>query len=203
MFTGIIREVGRVASCEEMPGGRRLAVDAPLLAVGARHGDSIAVDGCCLTVTGVSGVRLEFELSTETLARTVAGAYVPGARVNLEGSLRVGDTLGGHFVTGHVDRVARVRSLAREGEFATLSVELDEGARGLVAEKGSVGVNGVSLTVSAWAPPSSGSSGVFEAALIPATLSLTNLSDLGPGASVNIEYDLIARYLREMTGGIK
>ncbi|MEK8023915.1 MAG: riboflavin synthase [Candidatus Hydrogenedentota bacterium] len=196
MFTGIIREVGRVVGCETMPGGIRLNLAAPDSSSTARLGDSIAIDGCCLTVTEVSAPRLAFELSGETLNRTIAGAYREGSHVNLEGSLRVGDTMGGHFVTGHVDRVASVRALKHEGEFAVLSVKLDaEHARGFVAEKGSIGVNGVSLTVSSW----NASAGVFEVALIPATLSATNLSDLSEGSCVNIEYDLIARYLKEMT----
>lgn len=194
MYTGIIRETGRIVSRRTIPGGEELVVNAPQLSRGAGHGDSIGVDGCCLTVTRVEGSAIAFELSPETLARTVAGDYAPGARVNLEDSLAIGEKLGGHFVTGHVDAVGEVVSLAREGTFAVLGVRLDDSCRGLVAEKGSIAVNGVSLTVAAWRRPEL----VFEVALIPTTLDLTNIGDLAAGSRVNIEYDLVARYLKEM-----
>lgn len=194
MYTGIIRETGRIVSRNPIAGGIELVVEAPETAKGAGHGDSIGVDGCCLTVTKVRGAEIAFELSPETLARTVAGDYAPGARVNLEESLAMGEKLGGHFVTGHVDTVGEVMALDRSGAFAVLTVRLDASCRGLVAEKGSVAVNGVSLTVAAWRRPEL----VFDVALIPTTLDLTNIGDLAPGRRVNIEYDLVARYLKEM-----
>jgi riboflavin synthase len=196
MFTGIIEETGRVESLTPIAGGLRLTLTAPLAAADAGLGDSIAVDGCCLTVSNVAAPRLEFELSGETLRRTVAAGYRAGSRVNLERSLRVGDRMGGHFVTGHVDTVATVKALRPEGGFATLEIELDETAFGLVAEKGSIGVNGVSLTVAAWTRTAAG--GLCTVALIPATLDRTNLGEFVPGTRVNIEYDLVARYLKEM-----
>jgi riboflavin synthase len=196
VFTGIIEETGRVESLAPMEGGLRLMITAPLVSADAGLGNSIAIDGCCLTVTGISSPRLEFELSGETLRRTVAERYRPGSRVNLERSLRVGERMGGHFVTGHVDTVATVNGLRPEGGFATLEIELDASALGLVAEKGSIGVNGVSLTVADWKRSPVG--GVCAIALIPATLDRTNLGELAAGSRVNIEYDLVARYLKEM-----
>lgn len=195
MFTGIIEETGLIVSLEPMEGGFRLALEAPRASIGVSLGDSIAIDGCCLTVVRAEGVRLEFELSGETMRRTVAGEYKRGARVNIERSLRVGDRMGGHFVTGHVDTVGRVLALRPEGGFATLEIELDDSSFGLVAEKGSIGVNGVSLTVASWSrtPPA----GLCAIALIPATLTGTNLGGLDAGSRVNIEYDLVARYLKE------
>lgn len=194
MYTGIIRETGRILARGEIAGGVELTVDAPLTSKEAGHGDSISVDGCCLTVTRIEGSRITFELSPETLARTVAGDYKPGERVNLEDSLAMGEKMGGHFVTGHVDTVGQVLSLDRSGAFAILRVKLDASCAGLVAEKGSVAVNGVSLTVAAWRR----TEWIFDVALIPTTLDLTNIGELSAGGRVNIEYDLIARYLKEM-----
>ncbi len=194
MYTGIIRETGRITERRAIEGGEELVVEAPLTSREAGHGDSIAVDGCCLTVTRIEGTRLAFELSPETLVRTVAGDYQPGARVNLEDSLAMSEKLGGHFVTGHVDTVGQVVTLDRSGAFAILRVKLDASCAGLVAEKGSISVNGVSLTVAAWNRPI----WTFDVALIPTTLDLTNIGDLAAGGRVNIEYDLIARYLKEM-----
>lgn len=185
MFTGIISEVGTIVGID--PSRIRVAAT-----VGASPGDSIAIDGCCLTVTGAATEGLSFDLSPETFARTIAGRYRIGSQVNIESSLRVGDKMGGHFVTGHVDCVGTVTGLGRGGEFAVLSIGGSD--QGLIAEKGSVTVNGVSLTVSRWRREEK----IFEVALIPTTLALTNLNGLSEGAQVNIEYDLIARYLREM-----
>ncbi len=196
MFTGIVLETGRVAERGAIPGGVRFVIEAPLIAPECVHGASVAVDGCCLTVISRDGNRLGFDLSPETLARTVADSYRPGTAVNLESSLRVNGTMGGHFVTGHVDTVGTVRALRREGDFAVLAVDLAVEAKGLVAEKGSISFNGVSLTVASWERSPAG--GLVEIALIPETLTRTNLGLLAPGSRVNVEYDLIARYLREM-----
>lgn len=194
MFTGIIREMGTVRRRSGIAGGVRLEIDAPRTARSARHGDSIAVDGCCLTVVKRSGTRIAFDLSPETLSRTIAKDYRPLTAVNLESSLRMGDTLGGHLVTGHVDAVGRVERLTSGGEFAVLTVKIATAPRGLVAEKGSITINGVSLTVAAWRR------GCVEIALIPETLERTNLSALRRGGRVNIEFDLIARYVTEALG---
>jgi len=181
MFTGIISEVGTITAIADS----RISVNA---AIDAVPGDSIAIDGCCLTATN----GLSFDLSPETFDRTIAGKYRVGSRVNIESSLRVGDKMGGHFVTGHIDCFGTVIKFDRGGEFAVISIKVD--SQGLIAEKGSVSVNGVSLTVSRWKRDER----VFEVALIPTTLAITNLNELSEGAQVNIEYDLIARYLREM-----
>lgn len=155
-------------------------------------GDSVAVDGCCLTVVSIDHADpqgpLVFDLSEETLRRTIIGAYQTGTRVNIEESLQLGDRLGGHLVTGHIDETAEVIAAGPD-----LKIRLSPGAVGLVAEKGSIAINGVSLTVSAWDRDSR----IAEAALIPETLARTNLGRLSAGARVNVEYDLIARYVNE------
>ncbi|RMH58287.1 MAG: riboflavin synthase [Candidatus Hydrogenedentota bacterium] len=142
-----------------------------------------------------SGERIFFELSRETLERTIAGDYAEGTTVNMERSLSLSDRLGGHFVTGHIDGVGRVEAISKEGEFCEMDFRVDLVSPGLVAEKGSVAVNGVSLTVARW--NRIGSGGVFRVALIPETLDRTNLGTAPVGTRVNIEYDLIARYVVE------
>jgi len=196
MFTGIVAETGTILEKKKISGGIRFKLRAPKIAPQFFLGDSVAIDGCCLTVVSVDREDLEFDLSPETLSRTIAEGYKEGAKVNLESSLCVGDKMGGHFVTGHVDTVARVLGMKYEGDFSTLSLELKSDAKGLVAEKGSIAVNGVSLTVASWNRNSGG--GVVDIALIPATLERTNLGLLGNDSIVNIEYDLIARYLAEL-----
>lgn len=195
MFTGIILHKGTVESLEPMEGGRRLIVRNAEIAEAAEQGESIAIDGCCLTVVETSGERIFFELSRETLERTIAGDYAEGTTVNMERSLSLSDRLGGHFVTGHIDGVGRVEAISKEGEFCEMDFRVDLVSPGLVAEKGSVAVNGVSLTVARW--NRIGSGGVFRVALIPETLDRTNLGTAPVGTRVNIEYDLIARYVVE------
>lgn len=197
MFTGLIREVGTVVDASVVPGGLRIWVRASGTYASARDGDSISVDGCCLTVAGLEDGVTVFELSNETLDRTIAGEYRPGHKVNIEPSLTLSDKLGGHMVTGHVDTVGRVASRTPEGDFERMAFELEPGPAGLVAEKGSISVNGVSLTVASW----SGEKRLFDAALIPETLTRTNLSELQLGDPVNIEYDLLARYVVEALKG--
>lgn len=200
MFTGIVRGVGRVLRRAARGGGVRLVVEPPADFPPVDSGASVAVDGCCLTAVEAApaGEPIGFDLSEETLARTRLGGLEPGERVNLEPSLAVGDPLGGHFVTGHVDALGIVRAFDRVGDFAELEVELPgEGPGavrpGFVAEKGSIAVNGVSLTVASW----DRARRRFRAALIPETLRRTNLGDLAPSDAVQIEYDLLARYLTE------
>lgn len=180
----------------------RLAVEFPSDWTALACGDSIALDGCCLTVAeiapGPAGPRISFDLSAETLGRTRFADLAPGAKINLEPSMRIGDSLGGHWVTGHIDCLARVAGLDRAGDFADLSFDLPRegpGAHrpGLVAEKGSISVNGVSLTVAAWDPDGLRA----RAALIPETLARTNLGDVASGDLIQVEYDLLARYVRE------
>ncbi len=185
MFTGIIQTLGTVAAKE----GRRLRVSARLP---ARPGDSVAVNGTCLTVTApIARNSLAFDVSDETWSRTSLGELKPGEKVNLEPALRAGDALGGHMVSGHVDARGKVLAIEALPEgFARLRVELPAALAGLVAVKGSVAVDGISLTVTKVGR------GWFEAALVPHTLKNTNLSARRPGQRVNLEADLIARYVQ-------
>lgn len=186
MFTGIIQAVGKVASLR----GPALELEAPLR--GLRAGDSVAVNGVCLTVVPpLKPSKLRFEVSAETFRLTNLGALRAGDGVNLEPALKAGDALGGHLVSGHVDARGKVLDLASQpGGFARLRVELPQALRGLVAKKGSVCVDGISLTVAALGR------GWFEVALVPHTLSHTNLSRRRKGDAVNLEADLLARYVR-------
>jgi len=201
MFTGLVKATGRVVAAAP-PGGGRLAIDILDLARVPEPGASVAVDGVCLTVTDCRGATAAFDVSPETLSRSTLDRAAAGVRVNLEPSLRVGDEMGGHWVTGHVD--AAVRLLERRGAGNGGSVRrwtLPETVAGLVAEKGSVAISGVSLTVSALGPD------WFEAAVIPETLSRTTLGQAVEGTWNNLEVDVLARYAarwmawREEKGG--
>lgn len=191
MFTGIVQAVGRIERVAPLERGVRISVDASALDLaGVAIGDSICVQGCCLTVVGIAGRALGFDVSRETLECT-AGLDKPG-RVNLEKSLALGDKLGGHLVTGHVDAVGEVLALEPAGESRRLRLRAPQALARYVARKGSVCVDGVSLTVNRV----SGSD--FEANLIPHTLQATTLGALTPGARVNLEVDLVARYVERM-----
>ena len=192
MFTGIVRERGRVVAAEANGGGIYLRVEARETAAAARPGDSIAVAGCCLTTTAVEDGNLEFDAVPETIARTNLGRLAKGAEVNLEPALRAGEPLGGHFVQGHVDGVGRVRSLEPDGEGARLSLELDPELLRYCVQKGSLTVEGVALTVAAL-----DEDGV-EIALVPFTLRETTLSGLRTGDEVNVEVDLLAKYAERL-----
>ena len=192
MFTGIVRERGRVVAAEANGGGIYLRVEARETAAAARPGDSIAVAGCCLTTTAVEDGNLEFDAVPETIARTNLGRLAEGAEVNLEPALRAGEPLGGHFVQGHVDGVGRVRALEPEGEGARLSLELDPELLRYCVQKGSLTVEGVALTVAAL-----DEDGV-EIALVPFTLRETTLSALRTGDEVNVEVDLLAKYAERL-----
>ena len=193
MFTGIVRERGRVVSAERNGGGVRLRITATETA-GAALGDSISVSGCCLTVTAAGDGALEFDAVPETIARTTLGSLEPGVEVNLEPALRAGEPLGGHFVQGHVDCVGTVRSMERQGENRYLSLSLPTG-RELAAPRGSIAVDGVSLTILDADP-----AGV-RLSIVPHTWAATAFPDLSPGGGVNVEYDVIARYLKHLAEG--
>ena len=180
MFTGLVRQVGTVESFD----GGRLVVETSL---GAELGDSVAIDGVCLTVVEDGGGRLAFDVVPETLARVKPF----GDRVNLEPALRAGEPLGGHYVQGHVDGVGGVERVEPEGEGARLVIAAPDLARYLV-EKGSVAVDGVSLTVAALTENG------FEVALVPHTLAATTLSTLTPGDAVNLEADVLAKYVERL-----
>jgi riboflavin synthase len=196
MFTGIVRERGRVVAAEQSPngGGLRLRIQAGATAAGSRPGDSVAVAGCCLTATAVENGSLEFEAVPETIARSNLGRLAAGAEVNLEPALRVGEPLGGHFVQGHVDGVARVRSVEPDGDGLRLGLELAPELLRYCVQKGSLTVDGVALTVAAL-----NDDGV-EVALVPFTLQETTLSALRPDDEVNVEVDLLAKYAERLAG---
>jgi len=194
MFTGIVQAVGRIETVTPLAQGLRLVIDAGALECGGiALGDSICVQGTCLTVVAIDGARLSFDVSRETLGCT-AGLDAPGA-VNLETSLALGDKLGGHLVTGHVDGLGEVVAFEPAGESKRLRLRVPKGLARYVARKGSITVDGVSLTVNRVEAE------VFEVNLIPHTLAVTTLARLASGAKVNLEVDLIARYVERMVGG--
>lgn len=194
MFTGIIERAGKIESLEATSDGGRLRVHFGAEWSGAplRISDSIAVNGCCLTVTEMGADFFAADLSGETLRRTALGETKSGAAVNLERPLAAGDRLGGHFVQGHVDAVGRVTRLAREGDSWWLSVRVPEEFRRYVAEKGSIAIDGISLTVAQW------NEGVADFAIIPFTYEQTNIKGLVPGDAVNIECDVLAKYVEAL-----
>ncbi|WP_297362572.1 riboflavin synthase [Acidiferrobacter sp.] len=196
MFTGLIQSRGTVVHRTLRATGARLAVDAPGLAAhGWTLGESIAVNGVCLTLVEGSASEFCADLSAETLARTALSSLRPGYFVNLERALKVGDALGGHLVSGHVDGVATVLRLERDGEGRRLVLEIPQALTRYVARKGSLCVDGVSLTVNTI------EGAIVNFAIVPHTLSATTLGELAPGALVNIEVDLIARYLERLLPG--
>jgi len=191
MFTGIVEAVGRIRRIVVATKGSRVTIDAGDLDLAdVAIGDSIAVNGCCLTVVKVGDGTLAMDVSQETLDCTAG--WREGATVNLEKALRLSDRLGGHLVTGHVDGVGTVVDFVPEGESWRLKVDAPSSLARFVARKGSITINGVSLTVN----EVSGST--FGVNLIPHTLAATNLKDLAPGARVNLEVDLIARYVERL-----
>jgi riboflavin synthase alpha subunit len=190
VFTGIVRERGRVLAVERNGAGIHLRIETT--AIDAAPGDSVAVGGCCLTVTSAAGGALEFDAVPETVARTNLGRLERGAEVNLEPAVRAGDPLGGHFVQGHVDGTARVETLDPEGEGARLRLAIDPSLLRYCVEKGSLAVDGVSLTIAALADDG------VEIALVPFTLEHTTLGALGPGSEVNVEVDLLAKYAERL-----
>jgi riboflavin synthase len=189
MFTGIITHLGRITAVSDEPDGRRLEIGADLdldrLALGA----SVAHSGVCLTVTEKTGTGYSVYASAETLARTTMGGWRMGDRVNLEGSLRLGDELGGHLVFGHVDGIGRITGLAPVGESWRLEIELPEALRPLVAVKGSVSVDGISLTVNEVTRTT------MALMIIPHTWGATTLHERKLGDAVNLEADMLARYV--------
>ena len=190
MFTGIIMAMGHVASLEQKGGDLELGIDSAALDFKRiAVGDSVSVQGVCLTVTRQAGTRFHADVSRETMAKTTLGALAAGSNVNLEPSLRAGDALGGHWVSGHVDAVGTLRDLAPDARCWRLEFELPASLMRFVAAKGSICVNGVSLTVNTVEGRR------FGVNIIPHTLKVTTLGELKIGDGVNIEIDVIARYL--------
>ncbi len=192
VFTGIVRELGAVESVEDVATGRRIRLRAPATAAAAAVGDSVSVNGVCLTVTEAEDAVLAFDAVPETISRTTLGRLRPAARVNVEPALRAGEPLGGHIVQGHVDGVGRVREVVPEGEGRRVVVGAPDAILRYCVEKGSIGVEGVSLTIAGL------DAGCFEVALIPHTLSATTLGSLAPGDEVNLEVDVIAKYVERL-----
>lgn len=200
MFTGIIAAVGTIVERMPLAGGQRITIDTAGLGLDdVALGDSIAVDGCCLTVVERAGGRASFDVSLESIARTAG--FDLGRKVNLEKALRLSDRLGGHLVSGHVDGVGTLREFSEVGESWKLVVEAPAGLGRYIAEKGSITVNGISLTVNA-VSDGPGVPGeritAFAVNIIPHTLEMTNLGEHRPGAGVNLEIDMLARYVERL-----
>jgi riboflavin synthase len=192
VFTGIVRELGRVESVEGGEQGVRLRLRAPETARATHVGDSVALNGVCLTATEVDGSVLSFDAVPETISRSALGRLEAGAPVNVEPALRAGEPLGGHIVQGHVDGVGAVRSAEPEGEGVRLAIDVPPDLLRYCVEKGSLTVDGVSLTVAAL-----DANGV-EIALVPHTLAVTTLGTAGRGDSVNLEVDVLAKYVERL-----
>jgi riboflavin synthase len=192
MFTGIVRELGLVEAVDGGADGVRLQVRAPEAAAQAAIGDSVALNGVCLTVTGRDGEVLSFDAVPETLSRSTLGRLRPRVEVNVEPALRAGEPLGGHIVQGHVDGVGRVLRATPDGGGVRMEVEAPAGILRYCVEKGSICVEGVSLTVAGLGPEG------FAVALIPHTLEVTTLGRLAPGDEVNLEVDVVAKYVERL-----
>jgi riboflavin synthase len=192
MFTGLVQALGTVRRVTDAQGGRRLRVAESALAPKLEIGESVAVNGACLTVVAREGDAFDFEVGPETLAKTTLGKLTEGDRVNLERALRIGDALGGHFVTGHVDCVGTVLEEAVTGDWLTVWFGMPKEFDALMVSKGSVAVDGVSLTVVDARPDR------FSVMLIPHTRENTTLGWKKPSAAVNLEFDLIAKHVQKL-----
>jgi riboflavin synthase len=197
MFTGLIEEVGLVLAAEQNAAGSRFTIGAShILDATTQLGDSIAVDGACMTVVALDTNSFSFEASPESLARTTIGTWQPGRRVNLERPLTPTSRIGGHYVTGHIDGLARLINKEVQGNSTVLSFEVDtDELAELLVSKGSVAILGISLTVNTVANRR------FQVAIIPHTLAHTSLGDYQIGDSVNIETDLLGKYVRRLLPG--
>jgi riboflavin synthase len=192
MFTGLVRELGTVTAIDGGYDGVRLRVNAPETACDAKLGDSIALAGVCLTVVEANEGTLAFDAVPETLARTSLGGLSAGSRINVEPSLRAGEPLGGHIVQGHVDGVGSVRSVEPEGDGRRIWIDAPPELLRYAVAKGSIAVEGVSLTVAAL------DDGAFAVALIPHTLAVTTLGALQVKDAVNLEVDVLAKYVEKL-----
>ena len=205
MFTGIVEELGRVVRLETVEDSARLTVEAPTVTQDVSLGDSVSVNGCCLTVTAVHGSTFTADLMAETLTRTTLGSQAPGDPVNLERALRASDRLGGHIVQGHVDATAEVLDHHRGEHWDLLRIGLPQEIARYVAVKGSVALDGVSLTVvdvvdAPNASPVPGAGASLSVGLIPETLRRTTLGTRRPGERVNLEVDVLAKYAERLLG---
>ena len=205
MFTGIVEELGRVVRLETVEDSARLTVEAPTVTQDVSLGDSVSVNGCCLTVTAVHGSTFTADLMAETLTRTTLGSQAPGDPVNLERALRASDRLGGHIVQGHVDATAEVLDHHRGEHWDLLRIGLPQEIARYVAVKGSVALDGVSLTVvdvvdASDDAPVPGAGASLSVGLIPETLRRTTLGTRRPGERVNLEVDVLAKYAERLLG---
>ena len=194
MFTGLIEEKGKVIRTEPGPGGMRLTVEAPKVSGDVKLGDSVSVNGACLTAVEVSPPMLKFDVVRETVERSTLGRLRPGDAVNLERPLRAGDRLGGHMVLGHVDGIGTIREIRKSGAETLFRFEAPSEIMRFVVEKGSIAVDGISLTVADVGPSS------FSVAVIPHTLENTTLGDASVGGGVNLETDIIGKYVYKLMG---
>jgi riboflavin synthase len=192
MFSGIVEALGTIVELRPEPPGCRLIVREPRIAAETQVADSISVNGCCLTVIERQGDTFGFQAGPETLARTNLGDLKPGGRVNLERALAVGQRLGGHFVSGHIDGVGTLLSRDDSGQWSTFWISVPRALAVQMASKGSIAVDGVSLTIVGSEPDR------FSIALIPYTLEVTTLGRLQPGDKVNLETDLLAKYVQRL-----
>jgi riboflavin synthase alpha subunit len=195
VFTGIVREVGTVIRSDGGADGRRLEIEAPETAAGVGIGSSVAIDGACLTAEAVTEGRMVFHAVPETLSRTTIGGLSAGAAVNVEPALRAGEPLGGHLVQGHVDGTGTVQEVASEGDGVRVHVAAAQDVLRYCVVKGSITVAGVSLTVVALSPAA------FAVALVPHTLSATTLGSVEPGTAMNLEVDVLAKYVERLLAG--
>lgn len=198
MFTGIVEELGTVTSLEASPAGMRLVVRAGDVVAGAGAGDSIAVNGACLTIVDLNSGMFATDLTAETLRRTTLRSLRPGDRVNLERPLRLDQRLGGHLVQGHVDGIGRITAREPDGNGVWMEIAPPGGLMRYLAEKGSVAIDGVSLTVAGIQDGSR-----FAVALIPHTLAVTTLGRRGCGNEVNIEVDILSKYVERLLEGAR
>ncbi|WP_330237996.1 riboflavin synthase [Streptomyces sp. NBC_00525] len=194
MFTGIVEELGEVTAVERLDDASRFRLRGPVVTEGAKHGDSIAVNGVCLTVVDLGEHEFTADVMAETLNRSSLGALTTGSRVNLERPMALGGRLGGHIVQGHVDGTGRILERTPSENWEVVKVSLPAHLSRYVVEKGSITVDGVSLTVVDAAPDH------FTISLIPTTLALTTLGLKGPGEPVNLEVDVIAKYVERLLG---
>jgi riboflavin synthase len=193
VFTGLVADLGTVSGVEAGGDGRRLLIESDLTGELA-EGDSVAVNGVCLTATTISGRAFTADVMHETLRRSSLAGVAPGSRVNLELPLRAHDRLGGHFVQGHVDGVGSIAAVEEDGFARVVTIEAPPGLLRYVVEKGSIAVDGVSLTVA------SVTEDTFAVSLIPETLERTNLGAAAPGTPVNLEVDVLAKYVEKLVG---
>jgi riboflavin synthase len=206
MFTGIVEELGEVVAVQQLPDAARLTVRGPLVTAEASHGDSIAVNGVCLTVTDSSDKTFTADIMAETLRRTGLGGLSPGSPVNLERPVELGGRLGGHLVQGHADGTGEILSRTPGEHWDVVRIAAPPGLARYIVLKGSITVDGVSLTVSALGRPAAaggpgsahGPGPWFEVSLIPTTLEMTTLGRLQPGSRVNLEVDVIAKYVESL-----